>query len=332
MDNSYINQALSVNGSVSDNIDFNIESSNNEVVLKIKADATINEDIIQNKIDEKINSTIDTLVKQIDILTNKVNSLGATNFINVKAYGAKGDGKTDDSSSIQAAIDYASSIGGGTVFIPVGTYIINTPLVCRSYVNIIGDSKYKSILKLKNNANCNILNISTGRGCTISDFTINGNKMNNQSSTYYGISIVMDKEDFDLLILNNLVIEAINGTGIYAGYGWIYRVQNCSISDCTEYGIRIHGSDNQFTNLNVAGCGKYGISVEQGNNLFANIKSLFNGTKGNNDSGGFYIAGYRNTFSNIECQENYTNGFVMRYANNCLISGLLCDCNGIQSN
>src|SRR5262249_48638897 len=40
----------------------------------------------------------------------------------VKAYGAKGDGKALDSPSINKAIDAASNNGGGTVFVPAGTY------------------------------------------------------------------------------------------------------------------------------------------------------------------------------------------------------------------
>lgn len=41
---------------------------------------------------------------------------------NVKAYGAKGDGKSLDSPAINRAIDGAAKAGGGTVFFPAGTY------------------------------------------------------------------------------------------------------------------------------------------------------------------------------------------------------------------
>lgn len=44
-------------------------------------------------------------------------------FYNVKDYGAKGDGKQIDSPAINKAIEAASANGGGTVFVPAGTYL-----------------------------------------------------------------------------------------------------------------------------------------------------------------------------------------------------------------
>ena len=44
-------------------------------------------------------------------------------MIIVKDFGAVGDGRTPDTHAIQSAIDAASKIGGGTVWIPVGKYV-----------------------------------------------------------------------------------------------------------------------------------------------------------------------------------------------------------------
>jgi polygalacturonase len=45
------------------------------------------------------------------------------NFYNVKKYGAKGDGKNLDSKAINKAIEQAALNGGGTVYLPAGTYL-----------------------------------------------------------------------------------------------------------------------------------------------------------------------------------------------------------------
>ena len=49
------------------------------------------------------------------------------NYVNVKWFGAKGDGKSDDTAAIQAAID-ALPLRGGTVTLPGGTYSISSAI------------------------------------------------------------------------------------------------------------------------------------------------------------------------------------------------------------
>lgn len=48
---------------------------------------------------------------------------------NVKRYGAKGDGVTDDSAAIQIAYNKALAAGGGIVFLPTGQYHLHSPIV-----------------------------------------------------------------------------------------------------------------------------------------------------------------------------------------------------------
>ncbi|HVZ30396.1 MAG TPA: glycoside hydrolase family 28 protein [Asticcacaulis sp.] len=47
---------------------------------------------------------------------------GAKGAVNIRDFGAKGDGKTIDSAAIDKAIDAASARGGGVVYFPAGTY------------------------------------------------------------------------------------------------------------------------------------------------------------------------------------------------------------------
>jgi len=67
---------------------------------------------------------------------------------NVKDYGAKGDGINIDSIGIQKAIDACAENGGGTVFIPAGTYVCGT-IHLKSHVHILFE-KAALILGSKN--------------------------------------------------------------------------------------------------------------------------------------------------------------------------------------
>jgi len=67
---------------------------------------------------------------------------------NVKDYGAKGDGINIDSIGIQKAIDACAENGGGTVFIPAGTYVCGT-MHLKSHVHILFE-KAALILGSKN--------------------------------------------------------------------------------------------------------------------------------------------------------------------------------------
>jgi hypothetical protein len=59
-------------------------------------------------------------------------------IVSVKDFGAVGNGTTDDSAAFNAAITYASSIGGATVWVPAGTYVA-TSVVPKSNVTISAD-------------------------------------------------------------------------------------------------------------------------------------------------------------------------------------------------
>jgi hypothetical protein len=60
-------------------------------------------------------------------------------FLNVKEFGARGDGVTDDTAAIQTAINTAQSAGGGTVYFPAGQYLITSALtITAQYVHLRG--------------------------------------------------------------------------------------------------------------------------------------------------------------------------------------------------
>lgn len=60
-------------------------------------------------------------------------------------WGAMGDGITDDTQAFRTALSYAQSVGGGTVFVPEGNYVLKGTLVIPNGVTLQGDSPKVSV-------------------------------------------------------------------------------------------------------------------------------------------------------------------------------------------
>ena len=63
----------------------------------------------------------------------------SSSYVNVMDYGATGNGSTDDSPAFKSAVAALETAGGGTLFIPVGNYLINsTVVIAHSNIRIQG--------------------------------------------------------------------------------------------------------------------------------------------------------------------------------------------------
>jgi hypothetical protein len=96
---------------------------------------------------------------------------------NVKKFGAKGDGTTDDTNAIQKALN-AVSKEKGTVYFPNGTYLINAAqkLTIHDNTKVIGDGS-STIIKANNQAEfgTNLITLS-GNNIQISHVSLDGNQ------------------------------------------------------------------------------------------------------------------------------------------------------------
>jgi hypothetical protein len=66
----------------------------------------------------------------------------AWSALNVKSFGATGDGKTDDTAAFQRALDAAQQTGGGTVFAPPGHFLFKGSLDIHGGVTLRGSYGY----------------------------------------------------------------------------------------------------------------------------------------------------------------------------------------------
>jgi hypothetical protein len=81
---------------------------------------------------------------------------------NVKAYGAVSDGVADDTAAIQSAIDAADAVGGGTVFLPPGTYRTTSALSVKR-AHLAGSSAQNTFVRI-DHASAVTLSYATGSG------------------------------------------------------------------------------------------------------------------------------------------------------------------------
>jgi len=117
-------------------------------------------------------------------------------WISVKSFGAFGDGFTDDTAAVMAAIDALEADGSGTLYFPPGIYIVDN-LILDSTDNVL-ITGYGAILKKtpaaisQNYAGGTILAIRECENVTVEGFGFDGNHANLAvGNTGFGMSIIV---------------------------------------------------------------------------------------------------------------------------------------------
>ncbi|NLI13166.1 glycosyl hydrolase family 28-related protein [Pelotomaculum propionicicum] len=146
--------------------------------------------------------------------------------INVKSFGAKGNGVTDDSQSIQKAIN--SLIKGGTILFPDGTYLILTAEIRIKTPNVSLIGSNNSIIKLPNG-----------------NFYITNNNISVSNIKFIDCNRqVLHFENSSNVLVNNCYFENI-GSDFLIGKISNYHSPPVHLSQCT--GVVI--SKNKFFNI-----------------------------------------------------------------------------------
>jgi parallel beta-helix repeat protein len=136
--------------------------------------------------------------------------------VNVMTRGATGNGYTDDTGAIQAAINQVAGTGG-TVLVPSGIYMINavTSLQLQSNMTLLMQG---AILKAIPNSSGNyqILNIDSVSNVNVNGGTLQGERANHQGTAGewgMGISIMSASN----VVINNVTSTNAWGDGFYIG-------------------------------------------------------------------------------------------------------------------
>lgn len=272
--------------------------------------------------------------------------------INVKEYGAKGDGKTDDTKAFNNAINYLYSIGGGTLEIPEGIFIV-TGVALREQVDIIGRGA-NSIVKLKNGANSNVFyNKDDGYMLsTLSNFAIDGNRTNNLK----GNGIYLIKLDYPPnanihhnintmetnVTFRDLVIYECADHGIFMDYREVDPNKYINVVGVQIFNLQIyhnggHGiyayrvSDCQFHAIISAGNDNCGFFLDGcASSHFVACKGFYNlDAFPKMPLGGWQIRGCgRLTLTACEAQEDRKHGFYIEGSSTIMMTNCIADSSG----
>ena len=128
---------------------------------------------------------------------NLVGAIGRTvhqklqESVSVKDFGAVGDGVTDDSAAIQAAVDYFNgSISSGEIFFPKGNYKINTKITVPVIVNQLSGIRFVGVgfgSQIQAGTETTSLFLIIGQGVTFSAlYFVNTSTLTNTAIAYGG--------------------------------------------------------------------------------------------------------------------------------------------------
>lgn len=245
-------------------------------------------------------------------------------FINVKdaAYGAKGDGVTDDTSAINSAIS-AAATNGGSIYFPVGTFM-TTGILISSQNNLhIKGAGNASIIKLLANNTNDVLKLTSCNNFIISDLTVDCNRAGQTQGTDE------DKQNgIHLVSCNKFFIKSIASinsfmSGIRLGL-YTQNTGGCTDGEVTNCYINAGGTN-----------GDQGIGIWNSQRI-----SVTNCTVNQGGWGGivFTYSDYCTAVGNVCYNNVYTiggatnggHGIALEGARWCVVAGNVCYNNNVH--
>lgn len=185
----------------------------------------------------------------------------ASGYLNVKDYGALGDGSTDDRASITTALAAAVAGDYAGLYFPKGTYMVSRNSANNTGIDVNGITDvafvgcgWNSVIKMPKTFadDFNLFRLRNGAArISFQDLTFDGNWVDESGN-----------EQVHLLVC---------GTGEVTGTVSDVSIRNCWFKNCKGDAVRLLGADSggEVSNVNISDCrftdtDRCGIAVQRG--------------------------------------------------------------------
>jgi hypothetical protein len=181
--------------------------------------------------------------------------------VSVKDFGATGNGTTDDTLAIQAAIDRVSGVNGGIVYFPAGTYKTSAELTLNTQgVVLQGDGGHVGSTKIIATHTTGAVIRVKQRSCGVRGMMLDSDSVRYAATVTDGHGIHSEGADtadlpslsrgnyYDLAI-NRQPLDGVHVAGVFE-YGVLDLI---TVADCKRHGFALDdGTRSGRTNKNVA--------------------------------------------------------------------------------
>lgn len=178
-------------------------------------------------------------------------SANVQTVFNVVSFGATGNGSTDDTTAVQAAINAANAAGGGTVSFPTGTYKISAVLTLFSGVSLLGYGALSSIINQTS---------TTAHGVTFTSGSLANATLSIQAlgisgpTTGSGNGINMAGEPLVYVSIRDVAVQNFGATGIYLGGSIVSTLERTTSTTNGLHGFWIDGTNSFVTSTSLINC------------------------------------------------------------------------------
>jgi hypothetical protein len=231
-------------------------------------------------------------------------------FTSVLDFGAKGNGVTDDTRAIRAAI--AAAPKGGTVWFPPGTYVVSETLQLRSGSTYRGSNPASSVIRQRDGANLVAVMADENyiqnrrQTCTsvqVEDLGIDGNSARNRQG--HGLVLMTDRclvrhVNVSFPPEAGIVLPDTNASGAVVSNSAVEnRIEDCTVTQPGTYGIWItdtHSAGRQtdgwlLNNVVKNPLGAWAMRIERAAGWFIANNHVYHCS-----GGGFYLGHVAGTY------------------------------------